>query len=176
MNSKQVRESQKPLRQKYTTEPGAAKVIDHARTRHADAQDPFHTTVEPMPGIGTTIPVGVHRAIGGPHDAPTPGDILCAALAACLDSTVRMIANLLGVELDHLEVSVDAEVDVRGTMLVNRDVPVGFQALRCHVDQRAKEGTPVELVERLCNAAEYSCIVLQTLRSPPPVHTEFSTH
>ncbi|MES9835451.1 MAG: OsmC family protein [Candidatus Thiodiazotropha sp.] len=175
MNTKQVREAQRPLRQHYTTEPGAAKVIDRARTRHADKQDPFHTRVEPMPGIGATLPVGVHRAIGGPHDAPTPGDILCAALAACQDSTVRMIANLLGVELEHLEVSVDADVDVRGTMVVKRDVPVGFQAMRCHVELRAKKGTPVELVERLCQAAEYSCVVLQTLRSPPPVHTRFPT-
>ncbi|MEW8278092.1 MAG: OsmC family protein [Candidatus Thiodiazotropha sp.] len=175
MNTKQVREAQRPLRQHYTTEPDAAKVIDRARTRHADKQDPFHTRVEPMPGIGATLPVGVHRAIGGPHDAPTPGDILCAALAACQDSTVRMIANLLGVELEHLEVSVDADVDVRGTMVVKRDVPVGFQAMRCHVELRAKKGTPVELVERLCQAAEYSCVVLQTLRSPPPVHTRFST-
>ncbi|MEW8298504.1 MAG: OsmC family protein [Candidatus Thiodiazotropha sp.] len=175
MNTKQVREAQRPLRQHYTTEPGAAKVIDRARTHHADKQDPFHTRVEPMPGIGATLPVGVHRAIGGPHDAPTPGDILCAALAACQDSTVRMIANLLGVELEHLEVSVDADVDVRGTMVVKRDVPVGFQAMRCHVELRAKKGTPVELVERLCQAAEYSCVVLQTLRSPPPVHTRFST-
>ena len=36
-----------------------------------------------MPESGEVLPVGVHGAIGGPHDAPTPGDILCSALVAC---------------------------------------------------------------------------------------------
>lgn len=73
---------------------------------------------------------GIHRAVGGYHDAPNPGDILCAALASCLDSTIRIIADRLGITLTSLEVDVTAEVDVRGTLVVNRDIPVGFQAMR----------------------------------------------
>jgi len=173
MNNVDVRAAQKPLRQQYVNDPGSAVVLDRARTTHPDLNDPFHSTVEPMPGYGISMPVGVHQALGGPHDAPTPGDILCAALAACADSTIRMVANILGVELEHLEVSVAAEVDVRGTLMVTRDVPVGFQAMRCQVDLRAKAGTSPALLGRLKTAAEHSCVVLQTLRQPPPVQMTF---
>ena len=168
-----VRAAQQPLRQQYVNDPGAAMVLDRARTTHRDPNDPFHSFVEPMPGGGVSVPVGVHQALGGPHDAPTPGDILCAALAACADSTIRMVANILGVELEHLEVSVGADVDVRGTMMVARDVPVGFQAMRCQVDLRAKAGTSPALLKRLKAAAEHSCVVLQTLRQPPSVQMTF---
>lgn len=128
-----------------------------------------------MPGCGATMPVGVHSALGGVHDAPTPGDILCAALAACQDSSVRMVANLLGVQLEFLEVSVSGDVDVRGTMMVDRTVPVGFQAMRCNVQMRVKAGTDPRLVGKLEAAAEQSCVVLQTLRAPPRIETQFDT-
>lgn len=81
-----VAKAKAPLRAKYTTDPGDAMVTDHAVTCGSVAADPFHSVVRPMPKSGAELPVGVHHAVGGPHDAPTPGDILCAALAACQDS------------------------------------------------------------------------------------------
>ena len=173
MGKVSVREIQTPLRDQYKSSPEAARVIDHARTSGADASDPFHSTVEPMPGCGATLPVGVHRAIGGMHDAPTPGDILCAALAACQDSAVRMVANVLGVELEFLRVEVTGDVDVRGAMAIDNEVPVGFQSMQCNVRFRAKDGTNPKLIEKLKVAAERCCVVQQTLRNPPAVHTTF---
>lgn len=173
MSTFKVREAQAPLRAAYKTAPETARVVDRARAHGADASDPYHSTVEPMPGCGATLPVGVHRALGGPHDAPTPGDILCAALASCQDSTVRMVANLLGVEIAFLETSVAGDVDVRGTMIVDRTVPVGFQAMRCDVRMRVKAGTDPRLVDKLKAAAEHSCVVLQTLRKPPRIEIHF---
>jgi uncharacterized OsmC-like protein len=174
MSKVSVQALQAPLRSQYKSSPEAARVTDHARTTGADPGDPFHSTVEPMPGCGVVLPVGVHRALGGLHDAPTPGDILCAALAACQDSTVRMVANLLRVDLELLTVEVTAEVDVRGAMAIDRQVPVGFQSIRSDVKLRAREGTDPALLERLRVAAEACCVVLQTLRAPPPVQTTFT--
>jgi uncharacterized OsmC-like protein len=173
MDKISVRQIQAPLRAQYKISPETARVIDRAITKGADASDPFHSIVEPMPGAGVPLPVGVHRAFGGLHDAPTSGDILCAALAACQDSAVRMVANFLGIELELLEVEVTAEVDVRGSMAVDRQVPVGFQSMRCNVRLHAKHGTKPEHLKTLRVAAEQSCIVLQTLRTPPPVETTF---
>jgi uncharacterized OsmC-like protein len=107
------------------------------------------------------------------HDAPTPGDILCAALAACQDSAVRIVANLLGVELEFLAVEVTADCDVRGAMAIDKQVPVGFQAMRCNVRLQAREGTNPGLLEKLRVAAERCCVVQQTLRNPPRVETTF---
>jgi hypothetical protein len=36
---------------------------------------------------------GTHTAVGGESDYPVPGELLCAAVASCLDSTIRTIAN-----------------------------------------------------------------------------------
>ncbi len=173
MTSINVRDTQAPLVAKYGTQPEAARVTDHASTAGSSANDPFHFTVEPMPGSATHIPVSVHRALGGPHIAPTPGDILCAALAACQESSIRMIANHLGVKLDTLSVDVSAEVDVRGTLMVDPSVPVGFQAIRCAVKLSAQPDTHPAKIAKLRAAAEASCVVLQTLRNPPPVDVSF---
>ena len=170
-----VRDAQSPLRARYRETPALAMVTDHARTGGIAPSDPFHTGVEPMDGCGVSVAIGVHRALGGPHDAPTPGDMLCAALAACQDSSIRMVANLLGIELIALEVRVRARVDVRGTMAMDRDVPVGFQSMTCDVGLEASQGTPPELLDKLRVAAERCCVVLQTLRRPPPVQVTIRT-
>ena len=176
MSKISVLELQAPLRALYKASPEKALVSDHARTSGADPLDPFHATVEPMTGCGVIVPIGVHSAVGGPHDVPTPGDMLCAALAACQDSAIRMVANLLGVELEYLAVEVSADADVRGAMAMSKDVPVGFQSMRCDVKLRAKAGTPPELLEKLRVASERCCVVQQTLRNPPPVQTTFDVN
>ncbi len=168
-----VYEAQKPLKTRYKEKPEHAMVVDHAKTSGEIASDPFHSKVEPMDGCGVSVPIGVHAALGGHHDAPTPGDMLCAALAACQDSAIRMVANLISIELIELEVRVTASVDVRGTMAIDSTVPVGFQAMSCDVKMKVKEGTQPKQVERLQVAAKKCCVVQQTLKSPPPVKTTF---
>jgi uncharacterized OsmC-like protein len=116
--------------------------------------------------------VGIHRAVGGFHDLPNPGDILCAALASCYDTTLRMLAERLHLPVEGLSVEVRGEVDVRGTLAVERDVPVGFQRLRCRLRLRPGPGVSPEKVARLSAAAERACVVLQTLRHGVPVHLE----
>jgi uncharacterized OsmC-like protein len=168
-----VQDAQAPLRSLYRATPALAMVTDHARTCGADPADPFHSRVEPMDGCGVVVPVGVHRAVGGLHDAPTPGDMLCAALAACQDSAVRMVANRLGVEIISLEVRVSAQVDVRGALGLDAEVPVGFQSMTCDIDLEVNESTPPKLREILESAAQRCCVVQQTLHHPPPVTTRF---
>ena len=168
-----VFDAQKHLKEQYNVEPELAMVIDHAKTSSNTASDPFHSRVEPMDGCGVSVPVGVHAAIGGKHDAPTPGDLLCAALAACQDSAIRMVANLMNIELLDLEVRVTATADVRGTLMMDRNVPVGFQAMKCEVKMEVKEGTEPRQIERLRVVAKKCCVVQQTLKSPPVVETTF---
>ena len=168
-----VQDAQAPLRSLYRVTPALAMVTDHARTCGANPADPFHSRVEPMDGCGVVVPVGVHRAVGGLHDAPTPGDMLCAALAACQDSAVRMVANRLGVGILSLEVRVTAKVDVRGALGIDAEVPVGFQSISCDIDLKVKEGTLPKLREVLESAAQRCCVVQQTLHHPPPVTTRF---
>lgn len=167
-----VRARQDPLRERYAEVPEEARITDRARTTDGVSYDPFHGATAPgSRDYGVVWEFGIHRAVGGDHDAPNPGDLLCAALATCLDSTIRIIADRLDVGLESLAVDVTADVDVRGTLIVERDVPVGFQSMACHVDIEPEAGTDPALVETLVEAAEYSCVNLQTLREGVPVET-----
>ena len=168
-----VYQAQLPVRARYKETPQSAVVTDQAITGGTDPNDPFHAMVKAGTGGGEPLPVGVHRAVGGPYDAPCPGDLLCAALAACQDSTIRLVANLMGIELVDLQVRVEAVVDLRGALGIQKDVPVGFQSITCDVHLKAKDGTPPEMLEKLRVAAERSCVVRETLRTPPTVRTTF---
>ena len=167
-----VRDRQAPLRAAYTDRPEEAITSKSARTSasRVSAADPFHGEVEIGRGYGMSLRFGLDRSVGGLHDAPNPGDILCAALAACQDGTIRMVANLLGVELEDLTVEVTGQLDVRGALAVDPDVRVGFEALDCRVRLRPGAGTEPAAVERLVAAAERFCVNVDTLRSGVVVH------
>lgn len=168
-----VQQRQSPLRDRYRSVPAEAWICDNAQTINACGEDPFHGAVVPANAAGAPLRFGVHRAVGGYHDHPNPGDLLSAALAACFDSTLRILADHLGIRLESLEVKVDAECDVRGCLLVERAVPVGFQRMHCGVRLQPKDDVNEEKIQMLLAAAENSCVVLQTLRNGVEVRTQF---
>jgi uncharacterized OsmC-like protein len=167
-------ERQEPLSTLYQGRPEDAHIIDRARTSSSrvSATTPLYGEVV----IGDSEPkpyaLGVHQAVGGRSDFPNPGEILSGALAACLDSTIRIISNRLGIRLSSLSVSVVAHVDVRGTLMIDKDVPVGFQNIDVSVDIETEEDVPESLMSALLNAAENSCVILQTIRNLPEVSIE----
>lgn len=164
-----VRARQAPLRAAYRAEPAAAWVVDRASISSTALQDPLHGSVRAGSSAQADIAFAVHRAIGGMHDAPVPGDLLCAALASCQESSLRMVANVYGVTLEALSVEVSAEVDVRGTLGMAPHVPVAFQTMKVDVRLRPAAGTSPQLLQKMCRAAERACVVLQTLREGVPV-------
>ena len=170
-----VRQRQEPLRIHYAGAPTDAWINDSARTISACGGDAFHGVVVPANGGDAALQFGIHRAVGGFHDGPNPGDLLSAALAACFDSTLRMTAEHLGIRLESLEVKVDAECDVRGCLLMERAVPVGFQRMRASVRLQTEDRVDEETIKRLVAAAERSCVVMQTLRNGVPVQTQVET-
>src|SRR5262252_6537042 len=166
-----VQQRQQPLRDRYRSDPAAAWIRDGAETVNACAGDAFHGAVLPANSIDDPIRFGIHRAVGGDHDYPNPGDLLSAALASCFDSTLRMIAEHLDIRLASLDVAVDAQCDVRGCLLVDAAVPVGFQSMSCRVRMKPEGSIDPERLQMLLAAAEKSCVVLQTLRSGVSVQT-----
>ena len=75
----------------------------------------------------------IDDTVGGFDDLPNPGHLLCAALAACMDSAVRMIADRLGVRIERLEVEVNGDADVRGSLAMSRSVRPGFRQMQCRL-------------------------------------------
>lgn len=161
-----MKERQQPLYELYSRDASAALIVDHAKTTSADtpAHYPLGSRVSLCENGAVSVPVGVHRAVGGLSDQPTPGDILCAAIASCLDSTLRVIANRFGIRLKQLEVAVQGSVDVRGTLRAAPGVPVAFQRFDVSVRLKASGIVPGFLLDKLLAGAERSCIVIQTLR------------
>ncbi len=164
-----IADRQDPLMADYRVNPENAAVTDSATTRRngVSASSALHTAV--TPDKGGTYPIGVHTAVGGESDFATPGDLLCAAIAACLDSTIRLITNRLGVSLTHLSVDVEGDVDVRGALRVCEETPVGFQRFRISVDMQTAAELPTASRAAIIAAAEHSCVVLQTIRGNPEV-------
>lgn len=168
-----VAERQAPLRARYAASPREALTRKSARTSSARvaAGDPFHGEVEVGHGYGSSLRFGLDRQIGGLQDAPNPGDLLCAALAACEDGAIRMIANLLGIELTELAVEVSGELDVRGCLGADPNVRIGFEALECVVRLVAAPGTEPRQLEALRATAERFCVNLDTLREGTEIAT-----
>jgi uncharacterized OsmC-like protein len=166
---------QAPLRRRYETDPATAVVTDRGRSLDRSPGDAFHTAVVAGAGYDRDleIGVGVHRGVGGLHDAPNPGDLLCATLAACQDSSLRMVAGLLGIRLTSLTVEVSGRVDLRGVLAVDRAVRVGFADMRCETRLDVAPDADPRSVVLLVAAAERSCVVLDTLRRGVEVVSEF---
>ena len=176
--AERLRMRQRSLIDHYKHVPETALVRDHASTsdEHSLDDGPLdasHSWVKVGRAHSVTVPVAVHAAVGGIADYPVPGDILCAALASCTDSTIRLVANALRVDLQALSVDVAGEVDVRGALFVSPNVPVRFQRFHVNVFVRSAPGMAVERLERLLSTAEHSCVVMQTLRAAVPVTVEY---
>ena len=167
-----IKERQQPLIDSYVNNPGAAWVTDMAIIEGKNLNDPLHTSVSINDELKVDFPIGVHRAVGGHHDFPNSGDLLCAALASCFDTALRMIANRLQITLIKTRIVATANVDVRGTLMADKNVPVGFQSMGLEIEITVSNAVPTELADKLIKATERSCIVLQTLLRGTPVNVD----
>ncbi len=165
---------QKDLHYRYREAPEEAWITDHARAVESDMPDPFHGEVAPANNSGKRWAYGIHRAVGGDHDAPNPGDLLASALAACLHSTTRMVAQWLEIELADVEVNVRAEVDVRGALRVDSSVPVGFQRFQVEVTGNVVgDVSDAARLKALASGAESCCVVMQTLKHGADIQSDW---
>ena len=80
----------------------------------------------------------------------------------------------MGIPVRSLQVQVDGDLDLRGTLGVDKSVGAGFDAIRMRFEVDAPEATPEQLAS-LHEKTERYCTVLQTLRSPPKIESELSS-
>ena len=168
-----LRERQAPLKERYRSDPGTARVVTAAKSLPSDPADPLHCVVAPTEYESVMIRSGLHPAAGGAGDVPCSGDILATALAICEESTIRSVAANLGIELESVQVNVEIDWDFRGTMAVDATVPVGSTGIRMQSHVKVKEGVNEERARRLLESAEKYCSTLQTLRNGVAVETDF---
>src|SRR6266496_4464722 len=164
-----LRSIQKPLKEKYRSDPPSSRIT--LRAQGAQSDSPIACSVE----VGQKIfDAQAHSGVGGAGTAACSGDLLLGALAACAQLTCQMVATSLAVPLEGIEVTVEGDLDLRGTLGVAKDVPAGFQAIRVTFDVHAPQATPEQLAS-LGEKTERYCTVFQTLVQPQPIRTEWQT-
>ena len=171
-----LRELQGPIKTRYQEQPEAAKITLRVKSRGSDLSDPLHCTIAPEANQDVTWSSGAHPGVGGVGDVPCSGDLLLGALAACQEITIRMVAAAMGIELEALEVEAIGDLDLRGTLGMDREVPVGFSSIRCESWVTVKDDGRPERAKRLLENAERYCVVLNTLRSGVSVESKFDLH
>ena len=161
-----LRSVQKPLKEKYRDEPGSSRITLRAQGTQTDT--PIACSVD----IGRAIyEAQAHKGVGGVGTAACSGDLLLGALAACAQITCQMVAEAMGIKTEGIEVEVEGELDLAGTLGISKDVPVGFESIRLRFDIDAPEATEEQL-RALQEKTERYCVVLQTLTTPPEIQTE----
>lgn len=159
MDAVALRALQKPLKERYRDEPEAARITLRAAGRLGDNITCKVTTGRAL------ADAGFHPATGGDGLSLCSGDMLLEALVACAGVTMNAVATALGIEIRQCEVQAEGDLDFRGTLGVDRDVPVGFTRIRLRFDVES-DAADDELAT-LLRLTERYCVVYQTLRNGP---------
>ena len=163
-----LRSVQRPLKEKYRSEPGSSRITLEARASQQDT--PISCSVD----IGRAVyEAEAHAGVGGTGTAACSGDLLLGALAACAQVTCQMVAEAMGIETERIEVTVTGEMDLAGTLGISEDVPVGFESILTSFEVVAP-GATGEQLEKLRRRTEQYCVVFQTLANPPELRTQWA--
>ena len=165
-----LRSLQKPLKEQYRSDPNTSKITLVAKGAQTDA--PVSCSVD----LGRAIyKAEAHKGVGGAGAGACSGDLLLGALAACAQITCQMVAEAMSIPSERLAVTVEGDMDLRGTLGISKDVAVGFESIRLHFDITAPKATP-EQIQALKEKTEQYCVVMQTLMKPPKLQTEWVRH
>ncbi|GAA5924004.1 hypothetical protein JCM3775_005571 [Rhodotorula graminis] len=164
MDKAALQAQQAPLKQQYSDNPAAALVTLSSTS-----------TLEEGDGVACSLSVGkalkkagLHAMAGG-QDAEQlcSGDMLLESLVACTGVTLKAVATSLDIPVKKGAITAEGDLDFRGTLGVDKSVPVGFLAIRLKFDLDCPD-TPREKIDLLLKLTERYCVVLQTLKNAIP--------
>jgi uncharacterized OsmC-like protein len=151
-----LRAVQEPLKEAYREHPESGRITLTARGATN------HTPVACSVDLGRAVyEAQAHAGVGGEGTGACSGDLLLGALAAC-------VAEAMGLELNDIAVTVEGDLDLQGTLGLDREAPVGFTDIRVTFAIDAPAAT-AEQLGALQRKTERYCVVMQTLRTAPPI-------
>ena len=165
MDGQELRALQAPLKVRYREDPESAVV-----TLKADGViggDGVACSVETGKAI---VEAGLHPSGGGTGLQACSGGMLLQALVACAGVTLTAVATALGIEIREGKVRAEGDLDVRGTLGVDADAPVGFRAIRLAFE--VKTDADEKALEKLFTLTERYCVVFQTITGGVAVTVE----
>ena len=156
MPSDELRERQKPLKERYAEDPDAALVTLQAE---GDLGEAVSCSVQTGRAL---VETGLHPGSGGDGSLACSGDLLLQSLVACAGVTLGAVAANRGVAITSGRVIAEGDLDFRGTMAVDRSAPVGFRAIRLRFELVSPASQ--DDLDALLAATERYCVVYQTIR------------
>ena len=160
MNAIELRTLQAPLKQRYREDPQAARIGSRAEVTLDP--DGMQVKLEPRARVAA-----LHRATGGTIQARCSADMLLEALAACAGVTLLAVATSTDVVLTGGRVIAEGVWDARGTLGVDKTVPIGMQDITLTFELDTTADPAVQ--QRLVSATERYCVILATLQSASKV-------
>jgi len=161
MNAAELKSLQAPIKDQYRNDPEAAMI-----TLRAEGKIGGGVTCNVATGKAL-VEAGLHPATGGNGLSACSGDMLLESLVACAGVTLRAVATALEIPLRDATIRAEGDLDIRGTLGVSKEVPVGFQKIRLRVD--LDTDATEEQIATLLKLTERYCVVYQTLAHPPKI-------
>lgn len=126
--------------------------------------------------VSTTISVGRHTIhtdeptnLGGKNKAPSPVQYALVALVSCQILSFRFWAAQLGVQVDELDVSIEARLDSRGFFGLDQQTRPGFGAVTMAVQVGGPEAP--EHYAAVQAAVDAHCPVMDVFTNRTAVET-----
>ena len=157
MDADELRSLQAPLKERYREDTDAALIVLKASGAVDDSE--IACSVDTGKAL---VEAGLHPSGGGTGLQACSGDMLLQALVACAGVTLRAVATALSIDIQGARVSAEGDLDVRGTLGVDRDAPVGFRRSACTSSSRA---TPRRKTSTSCTSSP-SATASSTRRLP----------
>jgi uncharacterized OsmC-like protein len=169
VNSSELKAAQAQLKDRYRVDPAVAVITLGAQ---ASMDEPSGISCSVATGRAL-VRAGLHPATGGDGTLVCSGDMLLQALVACAGVTLRAVATSTGIAVRSGTISAEGELDVRGTLGVDKEAPVGFRAIRVRFDlDTDADAAGLATLQKL---TERYCVVFQTLRAGTPIATSFAS-
>lgn len=156
LKAENLKERQAPIKEAYRNDAQAA--IVRLQSKGQVQRSELACRVSTRAG---EIVAGMHPAAGGDGEQACSGDMLLQALVACSGVTLAAVATAMALPVEVADVEAVGEMDFRGTLGIDRHVPVGLTGIELtfHFDTQATD----EQLDKLLQLTERYCVVMQSL-------------
>ena len=165
MDKKTLRSMQQPLKEKFTSDPESANKVLRAHAHLSNST--ISCGVDSFLG---KVPCGLHEMTGGDGSEACSAEMLLQSLVGCAGVTLNAVATAMEIELKSAQVIAEGTLDFRGTLGLDRSVPVGFESITMKFE--LETDAEKQSVEKLVELTERYCVVFQSLRAPTEIGSE----
>jgi uncharacterized OsmC-like protein len=159
------------------TDPHSARIAFCAKTDWINGRDNTKIKIQKLNEIEATsqdfqVPVARSGATELLESGGVPYFIVNAltALSSCITADFLLHAALRNIQLDELQLCMEAEIDLRGFFGLSEKIRSGYQCVQ--LTYRVKSDAPRAELENLCEYVQKISPVLDSLCHPVPVTIE----